>query len=108
MSRPLTEQSGALDLWSEGAVRPAGSAPDRFVGPALAAAIAAGLVVAARLVAHEPQGGTLALSLVLGSLFGFVLQRSRFCFFCLWRDLIDHGDPRGALGVLAALAVGLA
>ncbi len=108
MSRPAIEKTGALDLWSEGAARPAGTLPERLLGPALALAIGAGLVVAARAVAQEPQGGTLALSLVLGSLFGFVLQRSRFCFFCIWRDLIDRRDPRGALGVLAALAVGVA
>jgi uncharacterized protein len=106
MSRSLNEEAGALGLWTEGATPAAGAR--RFAGPALALVIGAALVAAARAVAQEPQGGTLALSLVLGSLFGFALQRSRFCFFCLWRDLIDHRDPRGALGVLAALAVGVA
>ncbi|WP_245259578.1 YeeE/YedE family protein [Methylobacterium sp. 10] len=54
----------------------------------------------------DPGGSRLALSLSFGALFGFVLQRARFCFFCLWRDLIDRRDPRGALGVLAALGAG--
>ena len=45
---------------------------------------------------------------MFGALFGFVLQRSRFCFLCVWRDLLDRGDPRGVLGILAALAVGMA
>ena len=107
MSRSLNEESGALGLWTEGAT-PSAAGARRFAGPALALVIGAALVFAARAVAQEPQGNALALSLVLGSLFGFVLQRSRFCFFCLWRDLIDRGDPRGALGVLAALAVGIA
>ncbi|WP_210249598.1 YeeE/YedE family protein [Methylobacterium oryzihabitans] len=74
----------------------------------LAAALAAGLAGGAWHLSGEAGGGRLALSLVFGALFGFVLQRSRFCFLCLWRDLLDHGDPRGALGVLAALAAGLA
>ncbi|PIK73674.1 hypothetical protein CS379_07100, partial [Methylobacterium frigidaeris] len=26
---------------------------------------------------------------------------------CVWRDFLDHGDPRGVLGILAALAAGL-
>ena len=56
----------------------------------------------------EAGGGRLALSLVFGALFGFVLQRSRFCFLCVWRDLLDRGDPRGVLGILAALALGMA
>ncbi|HEY8566896.1 MAG TPA: YeeE/YedE family protein [Beijerinckiaceae bacterium] len=103
----MSDETGALDLWAEGA--PLSLDPARrLAGPLLALGLAAGLVAAARLLADQPQGTTLALSLVLGSLFGFVLQRSRFCFFCLWRDLIDWGDPRGALGVLAALAVGIA
>jgi uncharacterized membrane protein YedE/YeeE len=49
----------------------------------------------------------LQLSLLLGGAFGFVLQRSRFCFFCMGRDLIDRGDPRGVVGILAALATGI-
>lgn len=68
--------------------------------------IGAGLLVAALQLSGDPGGSRLALSLTFGALFGFVLQRSRFCFFCLWRDLIDRRDPRGALGILAALAAG--
>jgi hypothetical protein len=107
MNRPLSDETGALDLWVEGgpAVQPRIRA---HAGPVLAVAIGLGLVAGAQAVAAQPRGGTLALSLVLGGLFGFVLQRSRFCFLCLWRDLMDRGDPRGALGVLAALAVGVA
>lgn len=101
---PPATGAGTLGAWVEGSPRERA----RFVGPALALAIAAGLVAGVRAVAAQPGGGTLALSPVLGALFGFVLQRSRFCFLCLWRDLLDRRDPRGALGVLAALAVGLA
>lgn len=50
----------------------------------------------------------LGLSLAFGALFGLVLQRSRFCFLCHTRDLVDHGDPRGVLAILVALAVGAA
>lgn len=48
----------------------------------------------------------LFMALVLGGGFGLVLQRSRFCFLCLTRDAVREGDPRGLLGILAALAVG--
>ncbi|MGV7029586.1 YeeE/YedE thiosulfate transporter family protein [Methylobacterium symbioticum] len=75
---------------------------------ALALAVAAGLAGAAWWLAGQPGGTRLSLSLSFGALFGFVLQRSRFCFYCQWRDLLVHGDPRGMLGILAALAAGLA
>ncbi|WP_375455240.1 YeeE/YedE family protein [uncultured Methylobacterium sp.] len=79
-----------------------------FVPVGVALAIAGGLAWAAHDLAGRPDGGRLALSLTFGALFGFVLQRSRFCFYCLWRDLLVSGDPRGMLGILAALAAGVA
>ncbi len=51
-------------------------------------------------------GRELALSLWLGLAFGVLLQRSRFCFYCVSRDFIETRDARGLLGLLAALAVG--
>ncbi|KAB1079442.1 YeeE/YedE family protein [Methylobacterium soli] len=74
----------------------------------LSLAVVLGLAGAAWRLSSEPGGSRLALSLTFGALFGFVLQRSRFCFYCQWRDLLIHGDPRGMLGILAALAAGLA
>ncbi len=47
------------------------------------------------------------LSLLLGAIFGALLQRSRFCFFCVTRDFLERRDARGLLGIIAALAVGL-
>lgn len=87
---------------------PAGSAARALPRRLVPAAIAAGLVGAAWWLAGEPGGTRLALSLTFGALFGFVLQRSRFCFYCLGRDFLVAGDPRGLLGILAALAAGLA
>lgn len=49
----------------------------------------------------------LAFSLAIGAVFGAVLQRSRFCFFCHTRDLLEDRDPRGVLAILLALAVGV-
>jgi len=48
----------------------------------------------------------LTQSLVLGALFGVVLQRARFCFLCHWRDFLEQRDPRGFAAILLALAVG--
>ncbi|SDH34752.1 hypothetical protein SAMN05216588_104105 [Pseudomonas flavescens] len=65
------------------------------------------LAIAAWLLATPSnEGRALSFSLLAGGLFGVLLQRSRFCFFCVSRDFIEHRDPRGLLGILAALAVG--
>lgn len=68
--------------------------------------IGAAFLVAVLQMSGDPGGKRLALFLTFGGLFGFVLQRLRFFCFFLWRDLIDRHDPRGALGILAALAAG--
>lgn len=48
----------------------------------------------------------LAFSLLLGAAFGAVLQRSRFCFYCNFRDLIERREASGVLAIIIALAVG--
>ncbi|MFW5834544.1 MAG: YeeE/YedE family protein, partial [Pseudomonadota bacterium] len=57
-------------------------------------------------LAATPAELPLARSLLVGIALGVVLQRARFCFFCHWRDLLDHGDARGTVAILLALAVG--
>ena len=52
------------------------------------------------------EGRPLALSLLLGAAFGAVLQRSRFCFYCNFRNLIERGEASGVLAIIVALAVG--
>ncbi len=90
----------------------ASGAQDRRSG-SVGAFLLAGLLVAGFAAASgavgrmEGPATQLQLSLLLGGAFGFVLQRSRFCFFCMGRDLIDRGDPRGVVGILAALATGI-
>ncbi len=72
-----------------------------------AAALAAGLVVAAlRLDDGTTSGRTEAFLAVCGAAFGFLLQRSQLCFAAAFRDLFLLRGRRAALGILAALAVG--
>nr|WP_288255896.1 YeeE/YedE thiosulfate transporter family protein [uncultured Pseudomonas sp.] len=52
------------------------------------------------------EGRAFSYSLASGALFGLLLQRSRFCFFCVTRDFVERRIPDGLLGLLAALAVG--
>lgn len=70
----------------------------------LAGALAAAIVAVGRDGDPAPQ---LQLSLILGAAFGFVIQRSRFCFLCIWRDWLDRRDPRGLLGIITALVIGI-
>lgn len=75
-----------------------------------AALFAAGVLVALFVIAYVVHGNgqaRTALSLMFGAAFGIVLQRSRFCFFCMFREWFDEGDPRGLSGLLVALAVGV-
>lgn len=79
--------------------------PSRFfVGGFAALAL---LIFWALLPERDPLGRPLPLSLVLGAAFGMVIQRSRFCFWCIWRDYLAERDPRGLLAILTALAVGV-
>jgi uncharacterized membrane protein YedE/YeeE len=57
---------------------------------------------------HANGYAALSLSLVFGAIFGVVLQRARFCFFCMFRDWFDDGNPNGLFGLAVALAVGVA
>lgn len=56
--------------------------------------------------AQGPSGRPLAVSLALGAAFGAVLQRSRFCFYCNFRDLIEKREAGGVIAILVALAIG--
>ncbi|MBB1593354.1 YeeE/YedE family protein [Achromobacter sp. UMC46] len=72
-----------------------------------AAAVMAAVFVAAWGLAPLPEGGrSLSLSVLLGAAFGIVLQRSRFCFYCIARDFIDRKETAGMVAVLIALGVG--
>lgn len=73
----------------------------------VAAVILVALGTAAFVLYGGGDGAVPAFSVIFGALAGLVLQRSRFCFFCMFRDWLETGDPRGLLGLLTALAVGL-
>ena len=54
----------------------------------------------------QEQGEALYLSLWIGIFFGVVLQRSRFCFYCLSRDFIEKQNAKGLLGIVVSLIIG--
>lgn len=86
------------------ATTPAGT---RWGLPAAAAVAALLLAIVLLLPESDSLGRPLPVSMLLGGAFGLLLQRSRFCFFCVTRDFLDGRDARGLLGIVTALAVGL-
>lgn len=79
----------------------------RRLGIVVAVLLLVALVVAALQLHADPSYGRPgSWALVSGAVFGFVLQRSRFCFYCGLREFIEERDARPVLGLLAALAVG--
>ncbi|MFE3838461.1 YeeE/YedE family protein [Pseudogemmobacter sonorensis] len=75
--------------------------------PAVAAfALVALALIPFLLPGRDALGRSLPVSFGLGAAFGLVLQRARFCFWCIFRDWFAERDPRGLLGILVALAVG--
>src|SRR5215216_3673106 len=66
------------------------------------AAAAAAFVI---LVGTASVDRLLAVFWLLGLAFGFVLQRSRFCFASAFRDLFLLGDARVMKGIIAGFAV---
>ena len=69
------------------------------------AAAAAAFVI---LVGTASSDRLLAVFWLFGLAFGFVLQRSRFCFASAFRDLFLLGDARVMKGIIAGLAVATA
>ncbi|NQW18623.1 MAG: YeeE/YedE family protein [Chloroflexi bacterium] len=59
--------------------------------------------IVAILIAREDE--TVAAIWVVGSMFGFTLQRSRFCFASAFRDLFLFGSGRNMKGILVGMAV---
>ena len=86
----------------------AGGARASYWLPGLgAAAVLAAIAASAAWVYGVPgRGAASAFSLLFGAAFGILMQRGRFCFYCMFRDLIERRDPRPFYSLLAALAVG--
>ena len=74
----------------------------RPIGIAISIFISIGLAAGAL----SADSGKISKSLVLGALFGIVLQRSRFCFLCHTRDFFLHRDVRGIAAILLSLGIG--
>ena len=87
-------------------VRPAVASRGKASHLALGLAAAAAAFVI--LVGTASSDRLLAVFWLFGLAFGFVLQRSRFCFASAFRDLFLLGDARVMKGIIAGLAVATA
>ena len=69
----------------------------------LVAIIAGALVLSTSSVSDSSR----PISLLIGASLGFVFERGRFCFFCLFRDATESRHTRPLLSVITAIAVGV-
>ncbi|WP_156844496.1 YeeE/YedE family protein [Leptospira wolffii] len=54
---------------------------------------------------REGYGKDYSFSALTGGALGFIMQRSRFCFFCNFKDFILRKETEGILSILSALTV---
>jgi uncharacterized protein len=84
------------------------SAASRARSVSIACGVAAAAAAFGILVGSAAIDRLLAVFWLFGLAFGFVLQRSRFCFASAFRDLFLLGDARVMKGIIAGLAVAAA
>ncbi len=83
------------------------AAPGLLAGRALSWVLAAALAGLAYHLHERPGFGREAsFSLLSGAFFGVLLQRARFCYFCILREAVEEREVRPLLGILAALGFG--
>ena len=71
-----------------------------------AALIFVTLLIGAYVLQTTPgYGASAALSLLIGAALGVAFERGRFCFFCIFRDFIEHRNAGPLYAILTALAV---
>ncbi len=70
------------------------------------AVILAGLLGLAYVLSTKEGASTAPISLLIGLSLGIVLERGRFCFYCIFRDGIEDKNTTGLLSVFAAIAAG--
>lgn len=104
----MTQKATSLDTKGTPGARPASQTFSALAPRAGASLLILLALAAGAFVLHAQGQAALALSLVFGAIFGVVLQRARFCFFCMFRDWLDEGKADGLYGLAVALAVGIA
>ena len=66
----------------------------------------AALLFLAFILSSNTSNSTAPISLLIGMSLGLLLERGRFCFFCIFRDGIEDKNTTPFLSVLVAIATG--
>ena len=64
------------------------------------------LLVTAFILSADRSKSTAPISLLIGISLGLLLERGRFCFFCIFRDGIEDKNTTPFLSILVAIATG--
>lgn len=64
------------------------------------------LLTTAFILSSDTSNSTVPISLLIGISLGLLLERGRFCFFCIFRDGIEDKNTTPFLSVLVAIATG--
>ena len=64
------------------------------------------LLITAFLLSSNTSNNTAPISLLIGISLGLLLERGRFCFFCIFRDGIEDKNTTPFLSILVAIATG--
>ena len=70
------------------------------------AIILVALLSLAYFLSTKENASTAPISLLIGLSLGLVLERGRFCFYCIFRDGIEDKNSTGLLSVFAAIGAG--
>lgn len=70
------------------------------------AIILVALLSLAYFLSTKENASTAPISLLIGLSLGLVLERGRFCFYCIFRDGIEDKSSTGLLSVFAAIGAG--
>ena len=73
---------------------------------AISFAVIAALLLTAFILSSNTSNATAPISLLIGISLGLLLERGRFCFFCIFRDGIEDKNTTPFLSVLVAIATG--
>ena len=68
--------------------------------------VVAALLLLAFFLSSDTSNSTAPISLLIGMSLGLLLERGRFCFFCIFRDGIEDKNTTPFLSVLVAIATG--
>jgi len=73
---------------------------------AISFGVIAALLITAFVLSSNTSNSTAPISLLIGVSLGLLLERGRFCFFCIFRDGIEDKNTTPFLSVLVAIATG--